>query len=88
MSWYLYVLECVDGSLYTGITVDVQARFAAHTAGRGARYTRARPPARIVAVAEYPDRAAAARAEYAVKQLSLPRKREFCKAHAFNEKSP
>lgn len=81
MSWFLYVLECVDGSLYTGITVDVTARYAAHVAGKGARYTRGRPPVRLLAVVPYPDRAAASRAEYAVKQLPLARKRAFCAAH-------
>lgn len=81
MSWFLYVLECSDGSLYTGITVDVAARYAAHAAGKGARYTRGRPPRRLLAVVPYPDRAAASRAEYEVKQLPLPRKREFCARH-------
>lgn len=88
MSWFLYVLECHDGSLYTGITVDVAARFAAHAAGRGARYTRAHPPRRVAAVVAYPDRASAARAEYAVKRLSPSRKRLFCAQHAPKEKAP
>lgn len=78
MSWFLYVLECSDGSLYTGITVDVAARYATHVAGKGAKYTRGRPPVRLLAVVPYPDRAAASRAEYEVKRLSLERKREFC----------
>ncbi|MFZ5561344.1 MAG: GIY-YIG nuclease family protein [Pseudomonadota bacterium] len=86
MSWFLYVLECRDGSLYTGITVDVETRFARHLAGRGARYTRARPPVRIVAVVAYPDRSSASKAEHAVKQLSLPQKQRFCEQHAFREK--
>lgn len=81
MSWYLYVLECSDGSLYTGITVDVAARYAAHAAGKGARYTRGRPPRRVLAVVAYPDRGSASRAEYEVKQLPLARKREFCARH-------
>lgn len=74
-TWYLYLLECTDGSLYTGITVDVAARFAAHAAGRGARYTRSHPPVRVLASFEYPDRAAALRAEYAMKQLTAAGKR-------------
>lgn len=82
MSWFLYVLECSDGSLYTGITVDVQARFRAHAAGKGARYTRSRPPVRIMAVVPYPDRASASRAEHEVKRLPVERKREFCMRHA------
>jgi putative endonuclease len=81
MSWFLYVLECSDGSLYTGITVDVTARYAAHAAGRGARYTRGRPPVRLLAVAPYPDRSTASKAEHEVKRLPLQRKREFCEQH-------
>ncbi len=43
-NWYLYILRCGDGSLYTGITTDVQRRLEAHQAGRGAKYTRGRGP--------------------------------------------
>lgn len=82
MSWFLYVLECIDGSLYTGITTDVPARYAAHAAGKGAKYTRGRPPQRLLAVLDCVDRASASRAEYEVKRLSLPRKRAFCQQHA------
>ena len=46
--WYLYLIECVDGSIYTGITVDLDARYAAHKNGSGARYTRSHPPARLL----------------------------------------
>lgn len=74
-TWYLYLLECVDGSIYTGITVDVEARFAAHVAGKGARYTRSHPPVRVLAKFEYPDRSSASKAEYAMKQLPPAAKR-------------
>lgn len=87
MSWFLYVLECQDGSLYTGITVDVEKRFAAHVAGKGAKYTRSHPPRRILAVVEHTDRAEASREEYLVKQLSLVQKRKFCEQHAVSEKN-
>ena len=46
--WYLYILRCRDNTLYTGITVDVEKRFAAHSAGRGAKYTRGRGPLEMV----------------------------------------
>lgn len=46
--WYLYILRCGDGSLYTGITTDVQRRLEAHRAGRGAKYTRGRGPLELV----------------------------------------
>jgi putative endonuclease len=76
--WYVYVLECHDGSLYTGTATDVDRRYAAHAAGKGARYTRAHPPLRVLARFEHPDRAAACRAEHAIKQLSPARKRALC----------
>ena len=80
MAWFVYLIECSDGSLYTGIAVDVDARYAAHARGKGARYTRAHPPARLLARFEYPDRSAAAKAEYAIKQLSPAAKRALCAA--------
>jgi putative endonuclease len=76
-TWFVYLIECVDGSLYTGITVDVAARFEAHRQGRGARYTRSHPPLRILATEAHPDRAAASRAEYRIKQLSAEAKRAY-----------
>lgn len=78
MTWFLYLLECRDGSIYTGIAVDVAARYAAHEKGRGARYTRSHPPRRLLAVIEYADRSAASKAEYAMKRLSAAEKRGFC----------
>ncbi|WP_298392934.1 GIY-YIG nuclease family protein [uncultured Azonexus sp.] len=77
--WFLYLIECIDGSIYTGITTDVKARYAAHCAGKGARYTRARPPVELLAWQMQPDRAAAARAEYRVKQLSPQQKRQLAR---------
>ncbi|WP_254459419.1 GIY-YIG nuclease family protein [Xanthomonas sacchari] len=67
--WFLYLLECRNGSYYAGITPDLQARFQAHLRGAGAKYTRANPPVRLLASRAYPDRAAASRAEYALKRL-------------------
>lgn len=75
--WYLYILECAGGRLYTGIAVDVALRFKAHAAGKGARFTRSYPPERLVFVQGFADRAAAARAEYAIKQLSAAAKRDL-----------
>src|SRR5690606_36883821 len=72
--WFLYLLECRDGSYYAGISTDVQARFAMHLAGKGARYTRSRPPLRILAVRQYADRAEASRAEWQLKQQPRARK--------------
>ena len=75
--WYLYLLECADGSIYTGITTDVEARFLAHQAGKGARYTRSHPPIKILGTLSYPDRSSASKAEYHVKQLTVAQKRAF-----------
>lgn len=77
--WYVYLIECRDGSLYTGIATDVERRYAQHVAGKGARYTRSHPPVRLLAWFPYPDRATASRAEYAIKQLPAARKRELCR---------
>jgi putative endonuclease len=69
-TWFLYVLECKDGTLYTGVTTDVARRVAAHDAGRGARYTRGRGPVTLVYLDEQPDRSSALRRERATKRLS------------------
>jgi putative endonuclease len=76
-AWMLYMIECRDGSIYTGITIDVAARYAAHATGKGARYTRAHPPARLLASIEYPDHSSALKAEYRIKQLTAAEKRAF-----------
>ena len=71
---FMYVIECADGSLYTGYSPDVQARFAAHQAGTGAKYTRGRGPLNLLAVAEFPTKHDAMSAEYRFKRLSRDRK--------------
>ena len=78
-AWTLYVIECLDGSLYTGITNDLARRFAMHAAGKGGRYTRSHPPRRLVAQQAFPDRSSASIAEYRVKQLDPAGKRAFCR---------
>lgn len=75
MAWYVYILRCGDGSLYTGITDDVKQRLAVHRAGKGAKYTRGRGPLKLVYQEEQPDKSAALRREYAIKQL--PRKKKL-----------
>ncbi|TGP43270.1 GIY-YIG nuclease family protein [bacterium M00.F.Ca.ET.228.01.1.1] len=75
MAWFLYLLECSDGSVYTGIATDVEARFEKHTSGAGARYTRSRKPVRVLASFELANRSSASRAEYWVKRLSPDQKR-------------
>jgi putative endonuclease len=82
VTWFVYLIECVDGSIYTGIAVDVDARYATHVRGKGARYTRAHPPARLLARFAYANRSAAGKAEYAIKQLSPAAKRALCTGSA------
>lgn len=77
MTWCLYLLECKGGTYYAGITNDLAARFAAHVAGKGARYTRANPPIKILASKPYPDRSAASVAEAQLKNLPRHKKLNF-----------
>lgn len=71
---HVYVLECADGSLYTGYTTDVERRVAEHDAGQGANYTRGRTPVELVHVEDYETRSAAMSREAAVKALSRAEK--------------
>jgi putative endonuclease len=73
--WFLYLIECQDGSIYTGITVDVAKRYIAHETGKGAKYMRSHPPKRLLRVFEYASRSEASKAEYVIKQLSASEKR-------------
>ena len=77
MSWFVYMIECEDGSLYTGVAVDPHMRYAAHCVGLGARYTRSHPPARLLVIVEFPDRSSALKEEYRVKRMSAAQKRSF-----------
>jgi putative endonuclease len=69
MRCYCYIVECADGTYYTGWTVDPERRVAMHNKGRGARYTRTRCPVKLVYVEELPDRKAAMKREIAIKKL-------------------
>ena len=71
---YCYIVECADGTYYTGWAVDPERRVAVHNKGRGARYTRMRLPVRLVYVEEQPDRATAMKREIAIKRMNRSRK--------------
>lgn len=86
--WFLYLIECLDGSIYTGITTDVAARYAAHASGKGARYTRTHPPSRLLACVKYPDRSSALKNEYRIKQLKPSDKRLFAAEHGTIQAAP
>lgn len=74
MPYYLYILRCGDGTLYTGVTTDVEKRLAAHRSGKGAKYTRGRGPLTVVYREECADRSAALKRELAVKALTREEK--------------
>jgi putative endonuclease len=75
MPYFVYMLECSDGSLYTGITTDVARRFAEHQEGVGSHFTRAKKARRIVYSEPQPDRSAAQKREAEIKKW--PRKRKL-----------
>jgi putative endonuclease len=68
--WQVYILECADGSLYTGIARDLEARLVAHNSGNGAKYTRGRRPVRLLYQEAAVDRGSALRREALLKKLS------------------
>lgn len=74
--WHLYLIECADGSLYTGITTDVGRRFQEHLSGKGGRYTRSHTPVRLVASVAIGSKSEALRAELAIKRLPREKKIE------------
>lgn len=73
-SYWVYILRCGDGSLYTGIARDVDRRLAVHRSGKGAKYTRSRLPLTLVYREEQPDKPAALRREMAIKRLTRAEK--------------
>ena len=74
MAWVVYMLLCGDGSLYTGCTNDLPRRLEAHQSGRGAKYTRSRPPVTLAYQEAAADRSAALRREAAIKRLTRRQK--------------
>lgn len=71
---YVYILECSDNSLYTGWTNNLERRIKAHSNGKGAKYTKARLPVKLVYFEEYEDKIDAMKREYAIKQLKRKEK--------------
>lgn len=76
--WFVYLLRCGDGTLYAGITNDLEARLAAHRSGRGAKYTRGRGPLEVVHVERRRSRASALRREHALKRMRRAGKLALC----------
>lgn len=74
---YVYMLECADGTLYTGYTTDVERRLDEHDSGAGAKYTRGRTPVDLVHSESYDTRSAAMAREYEIKQLTRAEKEQL-----------
>lgn len=73
-AYYVYMLECENGALYTGITTDVARRFAEHQSGVGGNFTRSQKVKRVVYTEEHPDRSAALKREAQIKRLRRDQK--------------
>jgi putative endonuclease len=74
---YVYILECADKSLYTGYTNDLNNRLEVHNQGKGARYTRARLPVKLVYSETFENKSDAMKREYRIKQLTRKQKQEL-----------
>ena len=79
MGWFVYMLRCADGSLYTGYTDDVQRRLATHQSGKGAKYTRSRLPVELVYHECFATKEEAMSREYAIKRLTRREKEQLLK---------
>jgi len=80
-AWRLYVLQCGDNTLYTGITTDISRRLQQHSSGIASHYTRSRLPVKLVFSEPCRGRSQALRKEYAMKQLSRKAKEEYIRCH-------
>jgi len=81
LSWHVYIVECGDGTHYTGVAKDLAARIALHNSGKGAKYTRSRRPVALVYAEQAEDRGAAQQREYSIKQLKLCDKMALIRGH-------
>ena len=79
---FVYIVECSDGTYYTGYTTDVDRRVAEHNDGTAAKYTRGRLPVELVHVESYKSQSAAMRREYEIKQLRRPAKEQLIQSEA------
>ena len=75
--WHVYLILCRSNAIYTGIALDVGARYAQHLAGTGARYTRANPPRRLLTKFVCPNQSVVGKLEAAIKRLSAAEKRKL-----------
>ena len=85
--WWLYLLVCRDGRTYSGIAIDVAARFAAHSSGKGAKFTRSNPPVRVLGTRAFATKSEALKAEAALKKLSRAKKLAWAREAADSSSS-
>ena len=78
MGWHTYIIKCNDDSLYTGITINLEKRLAAHNAGKGAKYTASRRPVQLVYCEEVANRSEASKRENTIKKLNRNDKLALC----------
>ena len=83
--WFIYILQCADNTLYTGVATDVQARLATHNAGKGAKYTRGRLPVALLYQESADSQGAALQREHAIKQLRAADKRRLIATQSQNK---
>jgi putative endonuclease len=83
MQCYCYIVQCSDGTYYTGWTTDPEKRVKAHNAGRGSRYTRTRRPVKLVYVEAQPDRVSAMKRERAIKTMRREQKQKLINSVIF-----
>jgi putative endonuclease len=78
-TWYIYIIECSDGTLYTGITNNISRRLEQHNKGKASKYTRTRTPVKLKALFKTDTRSSASKEEYRIKHLSRIEKLKLCK---------
>lgn len=88
VAYFVYILQCEDGSLYTGLTTDVKRRFAEHKAGTGGAYTRSHGAERLVYAEKKKDRSAASKREAEIKRLSRAEKMALIATQEASRTSP
>lgn len=85
LNWHVYIVRCSDGTLYTGVTIDVARRVEQHSSGKGAKYTMGRRPVELVFAIDGLDKRAAYREEYRIKHLTRAQKLELVSGHSQNK---
>lgn len=84
-TWYVYIIRCIDNTLYTGITNSLDKRMVSHNQGKGAKYTRGRGPVQLLYHEEYETRSEASKREFAIKKLPIHQKEKLIQGSEINE---